>query len=64
MEDRGRKKQLKEEFQTLRIRTAYLKIRIREEDRRRKIGKIATGVLINIKSGCKYFIISFYFNCV
>ena len=41
MEDRGRKKQLKEEFQTLRIRTAYLKIRIREE--RRKIETIATG---------------------
>ena len=41
MEDRGRKKQLKEEFQTLRIRTAYLKVKIRE-DRRRKIVKIAT----------------------
>ena len=44
MEDRGRKKQLRDEFQTLRIlriRTAYLKVKIRE-DRRRKIVKIAT----------------------
>ena len=41
MEDPGRKKQIRDELQTLRIRTAYLKVKIRE-DRRRKIVKIAT----------------------